>query len=106
MLGDAMSTVKRQIQYWIFSPIQDVAFIFFTPLFILLTFAAAERGAWMDGLLTFALALATAHYFPGILRAYGDRALFRRFRLRLILAPLFLFTVTATFAYLNLHVVL
>jgi len=114
MLGDTMSSVKTQIQPaeavasrpWIFSPIQDMAFILFTPALILGVFAAARRGAWMDGLLTFALALATAHYLPGILRAYGDRALFRRFRTRLILAPLFLFTVTVSFAYMNLHIVL
>jgi Tfp pilus assembly protein PilF len=114
MLGNAMSTVKTQIEpgqgvaahYWIFSPVQDMAFVLFTPILILGTFAAARRGGWMNGLLAFALALATAHYLPGILRAYGDRALFRRFRVRLILAPLFLFTVTGAFAYLNLHVVL
>ena len=108
-----MSSVKTQIQaaetvasaYWIFSPIQDMAFVLFTPVVILVTFAAARRGAWMDGLLTFALALATAHYLPGILRAYGDRALFRRFHTRLILAPIFLFGLTASFAYLNLHIV-
>src|SRR5262252_3327853 len=113
MLGDTMSSVKTQIQaaeavaspYWIFSPIQDMAFVLFTPVVILATFAAARRGAWMDGLLTFALALATAHYLPGILRAYGDRALFRRFRTRLILAPIFLFCLTTSFAYLNLHIV-
>ena len=109
-----MSTVKTQIEpgqrvaarYWIFSPVQDAVFILFTPLLILATFAAARRGGWMNGMLAFALALAMAHYLPGILRAYGDRALFRRFRTRLTLAPLVLFTVTATFAYLNLHIVL
>jgi tetratricopeptide (TPR) repeat protein len=69
------------------------------------TFTAAQRGGWIDGLVAFALALAMAHYFPGILRAYGDRALFRRFRTRLILAPLFLMTTTALFAYLNLNFV-
>src|SRR5262245_49401927 len=114
MLGNAMSTVKTQIEpaeriaarYWIFGPVQDMIFILLTPLLILGTFEAARRGGWMDGLLTFALALATAHYLPGILRAYGDRALFRRFRVRLIIAPLFLFTVTGVFAYLNLHIVL
>jgi Tfp pilus assembly protein PilF len=110
MLGDTMSAVQPQIQprssYWIFSPLQDMVFVLFTPLAILLTFAAADRGGWMNGLLTFALALATAHYLPGILRAYGDRALFRRFRLRLILAPIVLIATTASFAYLNLHVVL
>src|SRR5436190_18572201 len=101
MLGDAMSSVKTQFQpaqsagsaYWIFGPVQDLAFVLLTPLLILGTFAAARRGAWMDGLLAFALALATAHYLPGILRAYGDRALFQRFRVRLIVAPIFLFTV-------------
>src|SRR5262249_57132939 len=84
----------------------DMAFILGTPLLILAVFALAGKGEWTNPLLTFALVLAMAHYFPGILRAYGDRALFRRFRVRLILAPLFLFTVTAAFAYLNLHIVL
>jgi len=92
-------------RYWIFSPLKDLAFVLLTPLPILLAFAVARRGGWMDGLLTFGLALAMAHYLPGILRAYGDNALFRRFRLRLIAAPVFLFSVTACFAYLNLHIV-
>jgi tetratricopeptide (TPR) repeat protein len=93
-------------RYWIFSPLQDLTFVLLTPLPILLAFAVARRGGWTDGLLTFGLALAMAHYLPGILRAYGDTALFRRFRLRLIAAPVFLFSVTAWFAYLNLHIVI
>ena len=93
-------------RYWIFGPLQDMSFVLLTPLPILLIFAAARRGGWMNPLLTFGLALAMAHYFPGILRAYGDRALFKRFRLRLIVAPIFLTSVTAWFAYRNLHAVL
>ncbi len=93
-------------RYWIFSPIHDIAFVLLTPIPILAAFALAQRGGWMDGLLTFGLALAMAHYLPGILRAYGDKALFRRFRLRLIVAPLFLISITTWFAYLNLHVVI
>jgi Tfp pilus assembly protein PilF len=92
-------------RYWIFSPVQDLTFVLLTPLAILLTFTAAQRGGWINGLVAFALALAMAHYFPGILRAYGDRALFRRYRLRLILAPAFLLTTTSLFAYLNLNFV-
>jgi Tfp pilus assembly protein PilF len=91
--------------YWIFSPLQDLTFVLLTPLAILLTFTAAQRGGWIDGLVAFALALAMAHYFPGILRAYGDRALFRRFRVRLIIAPLFLILTTGWFAYMNLNFV-
>ena len=33
---------------------------------------------------------AIGHHFPGLLRAYGDRALFRRFRARFIAAPVVL----------------
>jgi tetratricopeptide (TPR) repeat protein len=91
---------------WIFSPLRDLTFILLTPLPILLTFAAARAWGWMDGLLAFGLALGMGHYLPGLFRAYGDRALFRRFRTRLIVAPLFLVTVTAYFAYLDLHIVI
>jgi Flp pilus assembly protein TadD len=92
--------------FWIFSPLRDIAFVLLTPLGILLAFAAARRGGWMDGLIAFGLAMAMAHYFPGMLRAYGDPALFRRFRIRLIVAPVFLIAVTSLFAYLNLHIIL
>src|SRR5207247_2388070 len=102
----ADSTLRRWSGYWIFSPFEDMAFVLLTPLPILLAFAAARRGGWTDGLLTFGLALAMAHYLPGILRAYGDRALFRRFRVRLILAPLFLVAISTWFAYLSLHIVI
>src|SRR5262245_56719262 len=91
--------------FCIFSPWQDIAFVLLTPLGILLAFAAARRGGWLDGLIAFGLAMAMAHYLPGMLRAYGDPALFRRFRTRLIVAPLFLLTTTAGFAYLNLHII-
>jgi tetratricopeptide (TPR) repeat protein len=52
-------------------------------------------------LLAFALASAMGHYLPGILRAYGDRSLFCRFRARLIAVPLFLFGLTSALAYYN-----
>jgi Tfp pilus assembly protein PilF len=93
-------------QYWIFGPFYDATLVLFTPVLILLAFFVAQRGAWMDGLLTFGLALAMGHYLPGVLRAYGDRALFRRYRTRLIAAPLLLISTTTWFAYRNLHAVL
>jgi hypothetical protein len=38
------------------------------------------------------------HHLPGMIRAYGDRALFERFKWRFILAPLFLLAVCVAFS--------
>jgi hypothetical protein len=46
---------------------------------------------------------ATGHHLPGMLRAYGDRALFRRFRARFILAPLALVAATVAFVKWDVH---
>lgn len=43
------------------------------------------------------------HHLPGFIRAYTDPALFRRFRARFIIAPLFLLAVCASFAALHLE---
>jgi tetratricopeptide (TPR) repeat protein len=41
---------------------------------------------------------ALGHHLPGMMRAYGDKALYQRFKTRFILAPLFLATVCLLFA--------
>ena len=92
--------------YWIFGPVQDCALVLGTPLLILSAFGIAHWAGWMEQLVAFGLVLAVAHYLPGILRAYGDKALFRRFRWRLVVVPILLLTVTTTFAYWDLHIVL
>ncbi|MBI4473660.1 MAG: tetratricopeptide repeat protein [Acidobacteria bacterium] len=94
------------LPFCIFSPFQDLVFILLTPLLILLTFSAAKYGGWTESLVLFGLALAVGHYFPGILRAYGDKPLFRRYAIRLILAPVFLIIVTGWFAYRDLRLVI
>ncbi len=89
-----------------FSPLQDAILILFTPVLILSLFAVARSRSWFDGLISFGLALAVAHYLPGILRAYGDRSLRRRFRIRLALAPIVFFGLSIFFAYRDLHIVI
>ena len=49
---------------------------------------------------------ATGHHLPGMMRAYGDRQLFRRFRTRFIVAPLFLLTVSLLSAWWQLSALL
>src|SRR5262249_18844156 len=45
---------------------------------------------------------AMGHHLPGMIRAYGDRALFQRFRWRFICAPIFLVVVCAAFSVWDL----
>jgi tetratricopeptide (TPR) repeat protein len=46
------------------------------------------------------------HHLPGMIRAYGDRALFERFKWRFILAPLFLLAVCTAFFWWDLKGIL
>src|SRR5205823_5420464 len=45
---------------------------------------------------------AMGHHLPGMIRAYGDRALFERFRWRFIFAPLFLLVTCVAFYWWDL----
>src|SRR5207244_5848106 len=45
---------------------------------------------------------AMGHHLPGMIRAYGDRALFERFRWRFIFAPLFLLLTCVAFYWWDL----
>ena len=46
------------------------------------------------------------HHLPGMIRAYGDRVLFERFKWRFILAPLFLLAVCTAFFWWDLKGIL
>jgi len=54
------------------------------------------------GLMVFSFG-ALGHHFPGMIRAYGDRDLFRRFRARFIVAPVLLVAVAIAVAQYHLH---
>jgi Flp pilus assembly protein TadD len=45
---------------------------------------------------------ATGHHLPGMIRAYGDRDLFERFKWRFIFAPIFLVVVCVAFTWWDL----
>jgi len=46
---------------------------------------------------------AVGHHLPSFLRTYGDRNIFNRYRVRLILAPILFFAVTLGFSMRGLH---
>lgn len=83
---------------WIIGMREDLLLFLGTPLLLIAAFATAERYWSLAAVGTFATVLAMGHYLPGLMRAYGDPALFRRFRLRFVLAPIFLISMALVMA--------
>lgn len=91
---EAAGATSAPPRSWILGPWHDWALFIGTPVLILpLVFLALGRFKAEDLSLFVASFGALGHHFPGMLRAYGDRDLFRRFRVRFIVAPLFLAAV-------------
>lgn len=87
MAGETAADGRGRL--WVFGPVQDLALLIATPVLILpLAFALQGREtAYTVGLLVAGFG-ALGHHLPGMMRAYGDRALFRRFRTRFLVSPL------------------
>jgi Tfp pilus assembly protein PilF len=92
---------------WILDSWRDLVLYVGTPLLLLPAFALAQaRWSPQDIYLFVAAFGAMGHHLPGMIRAYGDRALFERFKWRFILAPLFLLAVCTAFFWWDLKGIL
>jgi len=69
-----------------------------TPLLIIPLVALAQFRYTAEEIGLVGMLGARGHHLPGMLRAYGDRELFSRFRVRFIVAPIFLLAVCGWFA--------
>src|SRR6266700_1214621 len=79
---------------WILNSWRDLILYVGTPLFLLPMFLLAQARWSAQDIYIFVAAFgAMGHHLPGMIRAYGDRALFRRFRWRFIFASIFLLSV-------------
>ncbi|MCA9322013.1 MAG: tetratricopeptide repeat protein, partial [Planctomycetes bacterium] len=79
---------------WIVAPIADSTLFIATPLLILPAVMLASSAFPATSIHKWVMALgAMGHHLPGMMRAYGDRALFERFRLRFIAAPVVIGTL-------------
>ena len=88
---------------WILDSWRDLILYVGTPLLLLPLFALAQtRWSAQDIYLFISAFGALGHHLPGMIRAYGDRALFERFRWRFILAPIFLAATCVMFYYWDL----
>src|SRR5438067_3587919 len=89
---------KRKL--WILNSWRDLILYVGTPLLLIPLFAVAQARWSAQEIYLFVAAFgALGHHLPGMIRAYGDRALFERFRWRFILAPVFLVVVCIGFYF-------
>jgi Tfp pilus assembly protein PilF/branched-subunit amino acid transport protein len=103
---DAPATAPRK-SLWILDSWRDLVLYVGTPLLLLPAFALAQaRWSPQDIYLFVAAFGAMGHHLPGMIRAYGDRALFERFRWRFVFAPLFLLVVCVAFFWWDLKGIL
>ncbi len=85
---------------WILNSWRDLLLYVGTPLLLVPMFALAQARWSAQDIYVFVAAFgAMGHHLPGMIRAYGDRALFERFRWRFIIAPIFLLVVCVAFYF-------
>ncbi len=105
-IPDAPATTPKK-SLWILDSWRDLVLYVGTPLLLVPAFALAQaRWSPQDIYLFVAAFGAMGHHLPGMIRAYGDRALFERFKWRFILAPLFLLAVCSAFFWWDLKGIL
>src|SRR6266487_1218971 len=87
----------RKPNLWILDSWRDLILYVCTPLVIIPVFVVAQARWSAEDIYLFVAAFgAMGHHLPGMIRAYGDRALFQRFKWRFIFAPIFLVVVCTT----------
>src|SRR5437867_6159596 len=93
----------RKPNLWILDSWRDLILFVCTPL-LLVPILIGAQGLWdAEDISLFVAGFgAMGHHLPGMIRAYGDRALFQRFRYRFIFAPIFLVVVCAAFSLWDL----
>src|SRR5437016_10334857 len=90
----AAPTAAPKKTLWILNSWRDLILYVGTPLFLVPMFLLAQTRWSAQDIYVFVAAFgAMGHHLPGMIRAYGDRALFERFRWRFIFAPILLLSI-------------
>lgn len=91
---------------WILDRWRDLLLFVGTPVLLIPIFTAAQsRWSGQDIFLFVGAFGAMGHHLPGMIRAYGDRALFDRFKTRFIAAPLALLAVCVWSSFYNIQAI-
>lgn len=91
---------------WILGRWLDLLLFVGTPAVLIPIFIAAQaRWSAQDIFLFVGAFGAMGHHLPGMIRAYGDKALFRRFKVRFIVAPVALLLVCIWSSFYNVQAI-
>src|ERR1700687_860237 len=91
---------------WILNSWRDLILYVGTPLFLVPMFLLAQaRWSTQDFYLFVGAFGAMGHHLPGMIRAYGDRALCDRFKIRFVVAPLCILAVCVWSSIYNIQAV-
>ncbi len=103
--GSLRSSASSTPSSWIISPAADLLLLIATPLLIVpITLFVARRQFTVEQISLVVVAFASiGHQLPGFLRAYGDSALFARYRWRMLLGPPIALAVAWMVAQTQLH---
>ena len=91
---------------WILDRWRDLVLFVATPVLLIPIFTVAQaRWSAQDIFLFVGAFGAMGHHLPGMIRAYGDRALFDRFKIRFVVAPLAILAVCIWSSLYNIQAV-
>lgn len=91
---------------WILDRWRDLLLFVGTPVLLIPIFTAAQaRWSAQDIFLFVGAFGAMGHHLPGMIRAYGDRALFDRFKIRFVVAPIALLAICVWASVYNIQAV-
>ena len=100
------SAPARKSSPWILDRWRDLVLFVGTPVLLIPIFTAAQaRWSAQDIFLFVGAFGAMGHHLPGMIRAYGDRALFDRFKIRFVVAPLAILAVCIWSSAYNIQAV-
>ena len=95
------STRAAPASPWILGPGRDLLLFVGTPILLIPLVLIAQRFWSAPALYAVATFGALGHHLPGMIRAYGDRDLFARFRTRFVVAPIFLVALCIASVWLD-----
>jgi len=100
------SSPKVKVSPWILDRWRDLLLFVGTPVVLIPIFTAAQaRWSAQDIFLFVGAFGAMGHHLPGMIRAYGDRALFDRFKIRFVVAPIALLAVCVWSSVYNIQAI-